>query len=55
MKNRISRPYTLDGLMLWLDLGMNWRDFRAYHADDDFSAVIRTLVAHTRIQRAGRW
>jgi hypothetical protein len=47
----IRRPYTLDGLMLWLDLGMNWRDFRAYHADDDFSAVIRTLDARVRDQQ----
>ena len=47
----IRRPYTLDGLMLWLELGMNWRDFRAYHENDEFSAVIRTLDARVRNQQ----
>ena len=47
----VPRPYTFDGLVLWLELGMNWRDFRAYHSNDEFSAVIRTLDARVRDQQ----
>ena len=46
----IRRPYTLDGLGLWVGIA-NWRDFRANHANDGFSTVIRTLEARVRDQQ----
>ena len=46
----IRRPYTLDGLGLWCGIA-NWRDFRANHASDEFSTVIRTLEARVRDQQ----
>lgn len=46
----IRRPYTLDGLGLWLEI-YDWRHFRAYHQDDDFSPVIRALEARVRDQQ----
>lgn len=46
----IRRPYTLDGLGLWLEIN-DWRHFRAYHQDDDFSPVIRALEARVRDQQ----
>lgn len=46
----VDRPYTLDGLGLWCGLA-SWKDFRAYHSDDEFSAVIRTLEARVRDQQ----
>lgn len=42
----VDRPYTQDGLGLFV--GVVWRDFRAYHQDDEFSEVIRTLEARIR-------
>ena len=45
----IRRPYTLDGLGLFV--GVVWKDFRAYHASDEFSEVIRTLEARVRDQQ----
>ena len=44
-----NRPYTLDGLGLYV--GVVWKDFRAYHQDDEFSEVIRTLEARVRDQQ----
>lgn len=46
----IRRPYTLDGLGLWLEI-YDWRHFRAYHQDDEFSPVIRALEARVRDQQ----
>lgn len=46
----IRRPYTLDGLGLWLEI-YDWRHFRAYHQDDDFFPVIRALEARVRNQQ----
>lgn len=46
----IRRPYTLDGLGLWVGVA-NWRDFRSYHSEDEFSTVIRTLEARVRDQQ----
>ena len=46
----IRRPYTLDGLGLWLEI-YDWRHFRAYHQDDDFSPVIRALEMRVREQQ----
>ncbi len=46
----IRRPYTLDGLALWLDIH-DWRHYRADHADDGFSPVIRALEARVRDQQ----
>lgn len=43
----VPRPYTLDGLALWCGIA-DWRDYRAYHANDNFSAVIRTLEMKVR-------
>lgn len=45
----IRRPYTLDGLGLFV--GVVWKDFRSYHASDEFSEVIRTLEARVRDQQ----
>ena len=45
----IRRPYTLDGLGLFV--GVVWKDFRSYHANDEFSEVIRTLEARVRDQQ----
>ena len=45
----VDRPYTLDGLGLFV--GVLWKDFRAYHANDEFSEVIRTLEARVRDQQ----
>ena len=44
-----NRPYTHDGLGLYV--GVVWKDFRAYHQDDEFSEVIRTLEARVRDQQ----
>jgi hypothetical protein len=46
----IRRPYTIDGLGLWLEI-YDWRHFRAYHQDDEFSPVIRALEARVRDQQ----
>ncbi len=45
----IRRPYTLDGLGLWL--GVVWKDYKTYHTDDEYSEVIRTLEARVRDQQ----
>lgn len=45
----IRRPYTLDGLGLFV--GVVWKDFRTYHANDEFSEVIRTLESRVRDQQ----
>ena len=45
-----NRPYTLDGLGLWVGI-VNWRDFRANHANDEFSTVITALEARVRDQQ----
>ena len=46
----IRRPYTLDGLGLWCGIS-SWKEYRSYHADDEFSAVIRALEARVRDQQ----
>ena len=46
----IRRPYTLDGLGLWCGIA-SWKEYRSYHADDEFSAVIRALEARVRDQQ----
>ena len=43
----VDRPYTLDGLSLWCGIA-DWQDYRAYHKDDEFSVVIRTLEMRVR-------
>ena len=45
-----NRPYTLDGLSLWCGIAA-WKDFRAYHQDDEFSAVINALETRVRDQQ----
>lgn len=45
-----DRPYTIDGLGLWVGI-VNWRDFRANHSDDEFSTVITALEARVRDQQ----
>ena len=46
----IRRPYTLDGLGLWCGIS-SWKEYRSYHAEDEFSAVIRALEARVRDQQ----
>lgn len=45
----VDRPYTEDGLGLWL--GVSWKDYKANHKDDEFSEVIRALEARVRNQQ----
>ena len=45
-----NRPYTLDGLSLWCGIAA-WKDFRAYHQNDEFSAVITALETRVRDQQ----
>lgn len=46
----IPRPYTIDGLALWCGIA-SWKEYRAYHADDEFSALITALEARVRDQQ----
>lgn len=46
----VPRPYTLDGLGLWVEI-YDWRSFRSYHANDEFSPVVTALEARVRDQQ----
>lgn len=42
----VERPYTLDGLSLWCDIG-NWYQWKS-DAPDEFRSIINTLEARVR-------